>query len=243
MRNCGRLLVAAFLGFSLSVSAEVKLPAVFGDHMVLQRDSAVPVPATTEETKPTADAPPKEQEIPNPVLKKFRRSIIWIPGEYILVLDDIVSDGPRLIMWRGAVEKAQFIKPEEGRCQILTKNGKTVDLQILGNKPFQGAIDHLFLAGRWGNELIQQLQFSIKSDSVKFACLLDPWKKAPTMTLKETGDTVTLTIHSTTFDDTWTWRGAKDSMTPSFVTGTRGAAPLISLSEKDQAPRGGNVAN
>ena len=43
MRNCGRLLVAAFLGFSMSVSAEVKLPAVFGDHMVLQRDSAVPV--------------------------------------------------------------------------------------------------------------------------------------------------------------------------------------------------------
>ena len=43
MRNCGRLLIATFLGFSMSVSAEVKLPAVFGDHMVLQRDSAAPV--------------------------------------------------------------------------------------------------------------------------------------------------------------------------------------------------------
>ncbi len=205
--------------------------------------NAYRVPAATEETKPAAGLPPKEHEVPNPVLKRFRRSTIWMPGDYILVLDDIVSDGPRLIMWRGSVEKAQFINPEEGRCQILTKTGKQVDLQILGNKPFQGAIDHLFLAGRWGNELIQQLQFSIKSDSVKFACLLDPWKKKPTLTLKETGDTVTLNIHSATFDDTWTWQGAKDSTTPSVVDGKRGTASLISLSEKDQAPRGDNSAN
>lgn len=210
--------------------------------------NAYRVPAATDETKPAAGAdaaataPPKEQAIPNPVLKKFRRSTIWMPGEYILVLDDIVSDGPRLIMWRGSVEKAQFLNPEEGRCQILTKTGKQVDLQILGNKPFQGAIEHLFLAGRWGNELIQQLQFSIKSDAIKFACLLDPWNKKPAMTLTENGDTVTLKIHSATFDDTWTWQSAKDSTKPSAVTGTRGAVPLISLSENDQAPRGDSAS-
>ena len=181
--------------------------------------------------------------LPPPLLKRFRRSTIWMPGEYVLMLDDIVSDGPRLVMWRGSVEKAQFINPEEGRCQILTKTGKQVDLQILGNKPFQGAIEHLFLAGRWGNELIQQLQFSIKSDSIKFACLLDPWKKKPTMTLKETGDTVTLTVSSATFEDTWIWQGAKDSTKPSSITGKRGTVSLISLSEKDQAPRGDHAAN
>ena len=58
------------------------------------------------------------------------------------------------------------------------------------------------------------------------------------MTLKETGDTVTLIVCSATFEDTWIWQGAKDSITPSSVNGKRGATSLISLSEKDQAPRG-----
>jgi len=38
--------------------------------------------------------------------------------------------------------------------------------------------------------------------------------------------------------DTWTWQGAKDSTTPTPLVGKRGAATLISLTEKDKAPLG-----
>ena len=201
----------------------------------------VPVvdPNKPADAKPAENAPPVPKVMTDSTLKKFRRSTLWMPGEYVLVLDDIVSDGtPRQIMWRGTVDKAQFIKPEEGRCQILTKGGKQVDLQMLANKPFQGGIDYIFLAGRWGNELMQQLQFSAKTDSIKFACLIDPWAKKPTLTLKENGDVVTLNVRSTTFDDTWTWKSAKDDHSPSSIECKRGAAPVVTLTEKDKAPHG-----
>jgi hypothetical protein len=37
------LVTSAFLAFAAATRADVKLPAIFGDHMVLQRDTAVPV--------------------------------------------------------------------------------------------------------------------------------------------------------------------------------------------------------
>jgi hypothetical protein len=48
--------------------------------------------------------------------------------------------------------------------------------------------------------------------------------------------TVTLTIHSVTFDDTWTWQPATDLHTPSQIEGKRGTTPLISLTPSDKAP-------
>jgi len=175
-------------------------------------------------------------KISDSLLKKFRRTSIWMPGEYILVLDDIVANGSHDLMWRGTVQKAQFIQASEGRCQIQTKSGKNVDLQILGNKPFKGAIDHLYMVGRWGNEMLQQLQFSAQTDSIKFACLLDPWKTKPTLTFKEEGGNVTLTVHTITFEDVWTWKSAKDDHTPSSLECKRRGTVLINLTEKDKAP-------
>jgi len=183
-------------------------------------------------------APPKPGVLTESKLKKFRRSTLWMPGEYVLVLDDIVSDGPREIMWRGTVQKAQFTNPKEGLCLITTETGKQVNMQMLANKPIQGAIDHCYLAGRWGNELIQQLQFPIKSDSVKYACLLDPWSKKVSMTFKDSGDTATVTVKGDGFEDTWTWKQSKDTITPSSIEGKRGGTALIALTEKDKAPHG-----
>jgi len=85
---------------------------------------------------------------------------------------------------------------------------------------------------------MQQFQFNAKTDAIKFACLLDPWKKKPEIKLTESGDTITLTVSTSAGVDTWTWQGAKDSTTPTPLVGKRGATPLIALTEKDKAPHG-----
>ncbi len=96
----------------------------------------------------------------------------------------------------------------------------------------------MYLDGRFGGALMQQFQFSVNADAAKFACLMDPWKKKPEMTLSESGDTVTLTVHGNGFEDTWTWQGAKDGQTPTPLLGKRGSTTLVSLEEKDKAPHG-----
>lgn len=171
-----------------------------------------------------------------PSLQQFRRTAIWMPGEYILLLDNLRADGKHEITWRAAAQKAQFENPVEGRCYAYTDTGKRLDFQILSNHEFQGAIDYLYLHGRFAAYLMQQFQFSLNTDAVKFASLLDPWKKKPTLTLKEDGDTVTLTVKSDAFEDVWTWKNPADGSTPSAVSSTRAGAPLIALTAADKAP-------
>jgi hypothetical protein len=170
-------------------------------------------------------------------LQRFRRTAVWMPGEYILILDDIRGAGAHDITWKINSEKAQFENPATGRCYVYTKTGQRLDLQILASQDFKGSIDFFNIAGRWGNALLQQLQFFLHTETVKFACLLDPWKRKPELVLKDTGDTATVTVRFGSSEDTWTWQGAKDLNTPSSLTGKRGTTPLIALTEKDKAPR------
>jgi hypothetical protein len=171
-------------------------------------------------------------------LERFRRTVVWLPGEYLLMLDDVRAKDQSTITWRAVSEKAQFDKPEEGRSYAYTKSGKRVDFQMLANKPFKGSIDYQMLSGRWSQLLMQQFQFNLDTQQVKFVALMDPWKKKVSMTLKEDGDILTLTVKGEGIDDVWTWQPAKDLKTPSILTGKRAGEPLISLTDADKAPQG-----
>jgi len=170
------------------------------------------------------------------VLKHFRRSVVWMPGEYVLLLDDITAVGNHTLTWRGTVPKAFFDDPAQGRCHVATKGGQRVDLQMLADRPFTGAIDFMHLDGRFGNEMQHQFQFTAESAAVKFACLLDPWGRKAGMTLETAEGGLVLHVRGDGFDDAWTWRGSPDLTTPSAIAGTRRGAPLIALTAQDKAP-------
>jgi hypothetical protein len=173
-------------------------------------------------------------------LNRFRRSCIWMPGEYILILDDIrTADGkPHNISWQAVTGKAQFEDPKSGRCYIQTEKGQRMDMQILSNKEIDGSIDYQMLIGRWGSELLNKFQFFQNAGAIKFACLMDPWKKKVSMTFSEKDAVVTVTVKGEGFEDVWIWTPAKDLKTPSLIQGTRGGKPLIALTEADKAPHG-----
>jgi len=173
-------------------------------------------------------------KLPDPVLKTFRRTAIWMPKEYILILDNIAANGAHTIMWRGTAQKSAIAG---SKGSATTETGKEVGLQILSNREFQSTVDDkMALVGRYGDVPIQQLQASLNADAVKFATLLDPWKTNPEIKLTEKSGVVTLTVHTATHDDTWTWKEAKDATTPSQIEGKRGGALLISLTPADKAP-------
>ena len=172
--------------------------------------------------------------LPEPVLKTYRRTAIWMPKEYILILDNIVANGVHTIRWHGNAPKSQVTKVP---WSVTTETGHEVNLQVLSNHEFQSSVDDkLILKGRWSKAPIQQLQFTLETDAVKFATLLDPWEKRPEMKFTEKGGVVTLTVHSATFDDTWTWQVAKNATTPSLIEGSRAGIALMSLTESDKAP-------
>jgi hypothetical protein len=202
-----------------------------GFFAIKERQKGRPATDTTPEVKPIPG-------LPDPVLTRFRRTAVWMPGEYILMLDDIAAAGQHALTWRGTVAKAFFDDPATGRCHIATKGGKRVDMQMLADRPFTGAIEFMLLDGRWGNLLQHQFQFTARAEAVRFACLLDPWKRKLGMTLAPEGAGLTLHVQGDGVDDTWSWVPAADAQTPSALACRRGGAALLALTPQDRAPHG-----
>jgi hypothetical protein len=202
-----------------------------GYNAIRERQKGRPATDTTPEVKPIPG-------LPDPVLTRFRRTAVWLPGDYILLLDDVAAAGRHALTWRGTVAKAFFDDPATGRCHIATKGGKRVDMQMLADRPFTGAIDFLLLDGRFGNELQHQFQFTAQAEAVRFACLLDPWKRKLGMTLATVDGGLVLQVRGDGIDDAWTWKPAPDAHTPSSLDGRRSGAALIALTAKDRAPHG-----
>jgi len=173
-------------------------------------------------------------QAPPPVLNKFRRTAIWMPGEYILILDDIASTGVHKITWRAASPAVAVVNREQNTA--TTETGGQVHYGIVSDRDFTTTVVPITLTGRWGNVPVQQLQCSLSTNAVKFACLLDPWKKQPRIQMTEKSGTVTLAVSFGSSNDTWTWQEGRDAHTPSRIDGNRNGMPLISLTEEDKAP-------
>jgi hypothetical protein len=157
-----------------------------------------------------------------------------MPKEYILILDDIVAIGTHKITWHGTAPKSEIAN---GKGIVTTETGMPVAFQVVANQDFQGSATDMVLHGRFGDVPVQQLRFTLNTDAVKFATVLDPWRTSPGVKMAASKGVVTVTVHSATFDDTWTWNAPKDAKTPSVIKGRRGGAPLVSLTEADKAPK------
>ena len=167
-------------------------------------------------------------------LKTYRRTAIWMPKEYILLLDNIASTGgAHKITWRGS---APVSKITDGKGTATTETGTPVPFQIVSDKVLQYASVPMTLLGRWGDVSVQQIQVTAKADAVKFATVIDPWKTNATVKLTVNGATTTVQVSGSGFNDVWTWQEPKSATTPSVIAGTRSGSTLISLTEADKAP-------
>ena len=171
-------------------------------------------------------------------LKRFRRTMVWLPGEYVLVLDDLIATEKRAITWTGAVETAAITDAATGRCVASSKDGQSVPFQIVADGPFHAEIKPLVLKARWGDVALEQFRFTAEAPAVRFACALDPWGKKPSITLAAIDGGVTLTVTMDGTTDTWTWLHAVDDVTPSSLRCKRGEVALIALEATDLAPKG-----
>ncbi len=172
-------------------------------------------------------------------LKQYRRSAVWMPGEYVLLLDNVVAEKKSNLAFQLFSEDANFENPTTGQGFIATDKGNRIDYQISADQPFAGAIDNYMFYGRWGHKLMDRTTFDVDAEKVKFATVLDPWGKQATATLKENADgTCTISVTGQGISDTWTWTPSQDLETPSEISGQRGSEKLIALTASDKAPHG-----
>jgi hypothetical protein len=198
-------------------------------HVIIEGEAG---PAYRGQTGP--DLKKANNKLADPVLKTYRRTAIWMPKEYVLLLDNIVANGAHKITWRGTAPKSEVA---DGKGTVTTETGTPVAFQTVADKSFDSSANDMILKGRFGDVPVQQLQYTLSTDAVKFATVLDPWKTNPVVKMTESGGVATVEVTGSGYDDTWTWNEAKDATTPSVIDGKRAGAPLVSLTEADKAPR------
>lgn len=161
-----------------------------------------------------------------PGLDRYRRTFLWLDGNYILVLDDIRSPEPVEITWM--IQSRQVEEQADGRFTLMA-DGESCPAQLVSDQSFTTAVIES-PADNKGKPLgHRQLRATVDASAVRFASVYNIWNgEELTVELKNEGaDRATVTVQSADFTDEWTWQAAPDAKVPSRLTGKRLKGPSV----------------
>ncbi|NLF31204.1 MAG: hypothetical protein GX591_10010 [Planctomycetes bacterium] len=142
-----------------------------------------------------------------PGLDRFRRAMIWVRGDYLLVVDDIRCPQQADLTWLVQGAELETLDAGAGRYR-LSKNAARCAFQLVCDRPLSSTIgvstanDHSTLLN-W-----KQLQATAAdSETARFAAVFDPWGRGD-LSVKLTpasGAAMTVTVTGPGINDTWTY--------------------------------------
>ncbi len=173
-------------------------------------------------------------------LERFRRTFIWMPGRYILVLDDIRSAAPVDVTWLlqapsieepDAVENAWRLVNGAAGCPVYVGSDLPFDSDVVDSP-----------ADNRGEPIgFRQIRLSASGAQWRLATLLDPWGRCnPGVTLAPQGpDAAEVSITCGGVIDTWRWDAAEDESSPTQLICTRNGQTVAHLGADDRVPNSG----
>jgi hypothetical protein len=171
-----------------------------------------------------------------PALDRYRRTFIWVKGNYLLILDDIKAPEAIDITWlmqapqltrKGEKELKFELKHKDAACGMMINQIGNVELDpVIGvstaddkNKPLG-----------W-----QQLQLKGHTNALKLATLMTPWGGDLKMSTKAAADgSVKINVNGGKINDTWQWTPATGKFEPSSLKGTRKGGFNVQVGAKDK---------
>ena len=196
-----------------------------GNIVVVEGEAAGSYPAYNK-TKPT-----------RPALDRFRRTAIWVKGDYILILDDIKAPKEVEIAW--LVQGAKLDPAETPGSFHLAKGSAGCDFQVVSNPQFTGTID-TSTADDHGKALgWKQLRAKVNTASAQFASVYDAWKRGGLKVTQSVNKSVIkVEVKGAGLNDTWTWTPETSGFAPSRLRGEReGKGVLVEVGAKDLPPK------
>ncbi len=171
-----------------------------------------------------------------PGLDRFRRTMVWVEGKYVLVLDEIRADEPVEIDW--LVQGPQLTSAKGDLRYVLGQGEARCPVAVRCQTPAQarivtGPADHRGKALGW-----KQLRLRTKSGQTRLASVYDPWNVGVSLEVDfAQGQTAAATIRGPGFDDRWTWSPAAKRFGAAPVSGRRGDKTLITIDAGHEPPQ------
>jgi hypothetical protein len=152
-------------------------------------------------------------------LTRYRRTVIFAPGSYVLILDDIRAARDVEVTWLAQSPKVQAADEAAHRFH-LTKRQISCDLQMASDRAFTAVVGVSTAESHGRSAGWQQLQAKAKGATWRLATVFNAWNHpSSSVTLEPDGDNAAI-VWVTAGDaavDTWTWAAAPDRDTPSSL--------------------------
>jgi hypothetical protein len=174
-----------------------------------------------------------------PALERYRRSLLWVKGDYVLVLDHIKAPMPVDMTWMMQGNK------------LSTQDAKALQYTLAHDI----AACHFAIAtdaqNGWEQQIVpatadhkkkplgyQQLQLTRHASEFYLASVYFPWGGNGQITLNNKDGKKIVTVTTDKQQDTWQWESAPDNLTCSTISGIRRGNMLIQLDPANtQYPR------
>ncbi len=139
-----------------------------------------------------------------PALDAYRRTVLWSPGKYVLLLDSIAAPKPVPITWLMQSKEVTITKPAG---VFMLKNGDAArELRVASDTAFEPTIADSS-ADNHGKAIgLRQLQLAASTGRWRLASVFNPWndpKLAVTMVAK--GEGFEVTVASSNGSDIYLW--------------------------------------
>ncbi len=169
-----------------------------------------------------------------PDLSRYRRTFVWVPGDYILLLDDIAAEGdtPVEVTWMVQGPKLQTRDADAGAYTLVNEQARCPFMVVPHGKAAAEIVDST--ADHRGKPLgWRQLRVVQNGRQVRYAAVFDPWNRGGlTVATAPDGDAVKVTVTGEGIADTWAWTPAGGDKAAA-LKGVRGGKALIEVTEQD----------
>ena len=151
-------------------------------------------------------------------LSRFRRTMVWVKGRYLLLLDDIRPTSSSEITWLVQSAAVQTLDAAAKRYRLA--NGSALcDMQLASDATLNATIGTS--TAQDGSTVLglQQLQARATASALRVVAVFDPWHRGNvTVTLLPQGASAArVTVSGPDFTELWSWQSAPDNQTASTI--------------------------
>ena len=176
-------------------------------------------------------------------LERFRRLMVWVEEDYILLLDDIRAAKEVETTW---LLHAPDIREVDGerRRYVMKQERAVCPFQIVSDdEAFEPVeLDIMILddgTDHQGKSKLRGKQMLVSATEREWSpvALFDPWRREGLSARAhfDEGPPFKVIVTAAGFKDTWVWEKSSDETTPARLTGTRDGGFRIVVGEDDRA--------
>lgn len=171
-------------------------------------------------------------------LDRYRRGLIWVPGSYILLLDEIRAHKEAEITWLVQSAGTEIVDESGSHYRLVDKESKC-DFRMASNAEFSAHIGESTANHKGKKVGYKQLQVKANTNHWRIATVFDTWENGDLKVKLESDgkDKGIVTVTGASINDVWEWKAAPEARKSSYIRGERNGNLIIAVDSDDTIPQ------